>query len=214
MASHGTPPQAPSPQPIRAARPACQIQPSGSPNPGGSHSICQSWEMPPPDAPPGCPPAVGEGGGGLAPSGAPSRPLPRMEAGAGGGRGQPPVLGPAAGLQMCSPDARPQGLPLARKRPPQPPRRGGNGVGGTRDLQLGPAHGAVVPPARRDPPLSRTEELVPRASPGRRMGTEPNGEPGTGHGHPTEPPSPHGTVPGVGSFGCCPWGQQQGQAGT
>lgn len=30
----------------------CQIQPSGSPNPGGGHSICQGWEMPPPDTPP------------------------------------------------------------------------------------------------------------------------------------------------------------------
>lgn len=101
--------------------------------------------MPPPDAPRAAPLLSG-GGRGLAPSGAPSHPLPPQDRGRGRrGRGQPPVPGPAAGLQMCRPDARPQGLPLARKRPRRPPRRGGNGVGGTRDLQLVPAHGAVYP---------------------------------------------------------------------
>lgn len=180
----GPPPKPPAPSPSVLPSRRAKSSPRGALIPAAAAPSVRAGKCPRQTPPRGCPPAVGEGGGGLAPSGAPSHPLPRMEAGAGGGRGQPPVPGPAAGFQMCSPDARPQGLPLARKRPPQPPRRGGNGVGGTRDLQLGPAHGATP---------SRTGSSCQEPALGAGWGRSPTGSlaPGTvtprSHRHPVAP---------------------------
>lgn len=173
---------------MRAARPACQIQPSGSPNPGGSRSICQSWEMPPPDAPPGLPPCCRGGWGGVGTIWSPLTPPPQD-----GGRGwRGPRAAPGAGASSWVPDVQPGctapgAAPRQETAPPATPARWERGGGDT-----GPAAG----------PCTRSH---PQQDGGARAKSQPWAQDGDGaqRGAWHRARSPHGAT-------VTPWHRAQG----